>query len=85
MVKTLSKLEQLVRRAVTKGLAEVEVYAVHTISKQFSVASDMIIDSVVSEDYDIGLRGAFNKRIGGVRTNTLDGDVDKILEKLYSV
>ncbi|MEM4933708.1 MAG: TldD/PmbA family protein [Desulfurococcaceae archaeon] len=85
MVKTLSKLEQLVRRAVTKGLAEVEVYAVHTISKQFSVASDMTIDSVVSEDYDIGLRGAFNKRIGGVRTNTLDGDVDKILEKLYSV
>lgn len=80
----LPALEELVKKTITRGFEEAEIYAVHSVTRWFSIASDKIIDSVVSEDYNIGVRGVLGKRVGSVRTNTLNTNVDKLLEKLYS-
>ena len=81
----ISFTSELVEKAITRGLDEVEVYSVHTLTRLFSIVNDKVWESTVTEDYDIGLRGALGKRVGAIRLNALSIGVHEVLEKLYAV
>ncbi|MEM0004297.1 MAG: TldD/PmbA family protein [Desulfurococcaceae archaeon] len=76
--------EKIIKKALENGLNEVEVYSIKSTVKQFKVSNDKVIEAVYREDEDIGIRGAYGKRTGSVRVNTLQLDVDSITKKLLS-
>jgi len=74
--------ERLVKSSLSRGLSEVEIYAVRTLMKVLTVANDRIFEGAVREDYNIGIRGALGKKVGSVSTNT-PAEVEKLVDRLY--
>lgn len=77
-------IDRIVSKGLDKGLKEVEVYAIRNITRQLNISNEKISEGVVSEEYDIGIRGAVDRRVSSVRTNTLLIDIEKVISKLYS-
>lgn len=74
----------LVKKAFSKGLNEIEIYAVDSLITEFKVANDKIIESTRRKELDIGIRGAVGKKVGGIRVNALT-DIDLVLDRLVSI
>lgn len=74
--------DAIVRRALSKGLSEVEIYKIESRVLELRVSNDKIVEPSTRREIDIGLRGVVGKRIGALRVNRptiLDEDLDKLV------
>ncbi|MEM4718011.1 MAG: TldD/PmbA family protein [Desulfurococcaceae archaeon] len=85
-VDTMIDFDLLIRKAASMGLSEVEVYLVDSLTTEFKVANDRIIESTRRKELDIGIRGAIGKKVGGIRVNTLsESSIELALDRLVSM
>ena len=80
----LSLVEEVVRKGISRGLSEVEVYAVKSTTWQFTISHDKVIEVSYREDQDLGIRGSMGKKVGGLKTNSLE-NTELIVDRLVSI